>query len=210
MVESRGDASRRCSCLHAAHPCPTATQPPAPLPLQDTQLYTLVFSLSLLVASAAVAALLTARLGRRMGLKLMYALAVIPGVVLLQVCVFAGLPAACLSCTCLPASPATALWQPPLTSSIPHTPSTAPQVVLLLHASAAGLWIAATVLGGLYIRQSLVGLLCLHTLPTREAYSLVRTLQVRRAHKIALLRVQLQAPVPPAAAGSGRWSVAAN
>lgn len=79
---------------------------------------------------------------------------------------------------CLPACTSQAPWRRRLTFAHTLAPFT-PQVVLLLHAGAAGLWIAATVLGGLYIRQSLVGLLCLHTLPTREAYSLVRTLQVR-------------------------------
>ena len=105
------------------------------------------------------------------------------------------------------------------------------QGVLILYGGAAGLWIAATLLGSLYIRQSLVslhsldshcptlgilctvcavlhrvaapdcndgprqasasrnvplpallqvGLLTLHTLPTRETYALVRTLQVGR------------------------------
>ena len=49
----------------------------------------------------------------------------------------------------------------------------------MLYGGSTGLWLAATLLGALVdVRQSLVGLLTLHTLPTRETFSLVRTLQV--------------------------------
>ncbi|KAI7845483.1 hypothetical protein COHA_001031 [Chlorella ohadii] len=103
--------------------------------LEDTQLYLLAFALTSLGAAAGASALLMSRLGRRLGLRLMYCLAALPGVVVAQ-------------------------------------------GILILYGGSAGLWIAATLLGSLYVRQSLVGLLTLHTLPTRETYALVRTLQV--------------------------------
>lgn len=53
--------------------------------LQDTRLYLLAFSLASVAASGAVAALLVCRAGRRLGLRLMYLLAALPGVVVLQV-----------------------------------------------------------------------------------------------------------------------------
>ena len=46
----------------------------------------LAFTLTTLVSSAGGAALLTSPWGRRLGLQLMYALAAMPGVVVLQVC----------------------------------------------------------------------------------------------------------------------------
>lgn len=45
----------------------------------------LAFALALVAASAALGVLLTSRAGRRLGLRLMYGLAALPGVVLLQV-----------------------------------------------------------------------------------------------------------------------------
>lgn len=43
------------------------------------------YFVTMVVTSIAVGLLLTVRLGRRLGLKLMYALAALPGVVLVQV-----------------------------------------------------------------------------------------------------------------------------
>ncbi|KAL4458945.1 hypothetical protein ABPG75_013810 [Micractinium tetrahymenae] len=101
----------------------------------DTQWYMLAYALALVAASAALGVLLMSRLGRRLGLRLMYGLAALPGVVLLQ-------------------------------------------SILVMYCGVAGLYIAATVVGALHVRTSMVGLLCLHTLPTRETFTLVKTLQV--------------------------------
>ncbi|KAL4459197.1 hypothetical protein ABPG75_014062 [Micractinium tetrahymenae] len=100
-----------------------------------TQWYMLAFALTCLAASAALAVLLISRLGRRLGLRLMYGLAALPGVVLLQ-------------------------------------------AVLVMYGGVPGLYIAATVVGALNIRTNMVGLLTLHTLPTRETFTLIKTLQV--------------------------------
>lgn len=52
----------------------------------DLQHFMLVLMCTSLLASAAMGVLLTVRLGRRLGLTLMYVIAVLPGIICIQVC----------------------------------------------------------------------------------------------------------------------------
>lgn len=52
---------------------------------QDLQHFMLVLMCTFLLASAATGVLLTMRPGRRLGLKLMYCIAALPGVIVIQV-----------------------------------------------------------------------------------------------------------------------------
>jgi len=53
--------------------------------MHDTRLATLIFALTSMASSLGLGFLLTMKLGRRLGLRLMYCIAALPGVVLLQV-----------------------------------------------------------------------------------------------------------------------------
>jgi hypothetical protein len=53
--------------------------------MRDTRLATLIFALTSMASSIGLGFLLTMKLGRRLGLRLMYCIAALPGVVLLQV-----------------------------------------------------------------------------------------------------------------------------
>jgi hypothetical protein len=61
----------------------------------SVQGYSLAFALTSLVSIAAVGGLLSLRLGRRLGLRLMWAIAAMPCVVLVQVC--EGMPCSALA-----------------------------------------------------------------------------------------------------------------
>lgn len=178
-----------------------------PQSLEDTQLYQLAFSLASVAASGAVAALLVCRTGRRLGLRLMYLLAALSGVVVLQVRGLGGQAhaVALQGPSLLPEArgkhargagfwPFHLRFALILRLSLAFPPACG-QGVLIVYAGDAGLWLAATVLGALYIRQSMVGLLSLHTLPSRETYTVVRTLQVRGSF-VALPENSLAPRVP--------------
>ena len=94
-----------------------------------------------LVAIVAVALLLTIRLGRRMGLKLMYVIAALPGVVVVQ--------ASCCGCYL------DSLQWTVLSAGLCTTDSSLScmlQIVVLIWGGTVGLYFAAPVFCALYIR----------------------------------------------------------
>jgi hypothetical protein len=69
--------------------------------MRDTRLATLIFALTSMASSLGLGFLLTMKLGRRLGLRLMYCIAALPGVVMLQVRRPAGAAwAGMLLCAC--------------------------------------------------------------------------------------------------------------
>lgn len=88
LTLSTGQARHTCALVAEArthaHTQICTTHPPWMQFSSNTQWYLLAYAITCLAASVAVGVLLMARLGRRLGLRLMYGLAALPGVVVVQ------------------------------------------------------------------------------------------------------------------------------
>lgn len=66
--------------------------------------------------------------------------------------------------------------------------------MLVQYGGSAATWVAATVVAALHVRTNMVGLLNLHTVPSREIFTIIRTMQA--SGQPPALPPSLPGPVP--------------